>query len=343
VREVCDKGADLTGGTPTDYATYALLVAASTTASGYDTCNALGLFKLGAKPDGRVTLDGRGDTSGTLGYQATAPGIVRKLATGPGGLTDPDEIESGAFDRAVTEIPYVTGFYTGTQAYEVAGALDAVMAGVYGRWGFTRRARLTVGRSPADPSVEPVDRYLPSTFTGGGGQQIETDDDGFALVSHDQASAPAWRVRLPYRHYQTTLDPANVAAAVDEDVRLDFGQPWRYVTDDDATVQSAIPSAGDVVLPGSGIDDPGDAATEAARLLALLSVERTLYTVTVWNPAFQYEVGQIVLLRPAASATRPAGGAGEVFDLGAGKRLEVVGVKIDPAQASAQTILTLWG
>lgn len=343
---VRDNGADLSGGgvpAPVDYATYALLIAASTPAAGYDTCNALGLIRLGAKPAGRVTLDGEGDKAGSLGYTATAAGIVRKIATGPGGLTDPDEIELGAFDSTETDVPYVTGHYTGTQSIDVAEALDAVMAGVFGRWGFTRLGRLTVGRSPADPSTEPVDRYLPSTFTGGGGQQIEVDTEGFAAISHEQASAPVWRLRLPYRRYQAVLDPANVAAAVDEETRLDFGQEWRFAPDSDASIQTAVPSAGDLELPGSSIDTPADAATEVARLLSLLGTERTFYTVTVWNPAFQFEVGQIVFLRPPTSLTRLAGGSGTTFDLGAGKALEVVGIQENPAQTAAQVILTLWG
>ena len=297
----------------------------------YATSLATGFIRLGEAPAGAVTVDAQGDNSGALGYVATFAGIIRKMATGPGGLTDPDELELGTFETVEDDVTYALGFYTGTEAMNVDVAMDRVADGARGWWTFTRIGRLAVGRVPADPSTSLIDRELPSTSTGGGGQQIETDADGFALITRDQASAPAYRVRLPYRRHWTTLDPANVAASVPETTRLDYGKEWRFASLDDAGVQTDVPSAGVVGLDWTLIDTPADAALEVARLLTLFSTERDFYNVTVWNPAFQYEVGQIVRLTAA------------LYDLDAGRRFVAVGVSENPAQPNAQTQLVLWG
>lgn len=325
VNAVRDKGAALSFD-----ADVADITTATPAPGEYATSLAAGYIRLGEAPEGRVTVDAQGANAGSLGYTSTTADIIRKIATGPGGLTDPDDLELGSFDTLDTDAPYVVGYYTGTETKNVDAALDQIAAGIGAWWSFNRLGRLAVGRVPSDPSTAPVDRDLPSIMTGGGGQRIETDGT-FALISRDQASAPAYRVLLPYRRHWQTLDPANVAASVTEATKLDYGKEFRVEPATDATVQTAIPSAGVVELGWGLIDTQANAATEAARLLELFATERDFYTVTVWNPAFQYEVGQIVRV------TAP------LLDLDAGRRFVVVGVEENPAQPKQQTVLTLWG
>jgi len=94
ITAVYDRGAALTIGT--DYPTYAALLAAATAAGHYDTCLALGYFKLGSVPNGTVTADVSGDTTGgDFAFKAAA--IVRRLVVGTAGLSDPQDLYSASF------------------------------------------------------------------------------------------------------------------------------------------------------------------------------------------------------------------------------------------------------
>lgn len=332
VGAVRDKGAALT--LDSDYADITLAAPAG---GEYATCLATGHMMLGASPDGQVTWDGEGDNSGTLAYQSSVSGILRKLFTERGGFTDPDELEVGSFDELEATTSVVIGWYSGTDVINVDAVADEIAADGGNIWWFPNRlGRIKVGRVPADPSTAAVDRYLPSAAAGSG-QQVPKDQPGYGQIGREQASAPAFGVVLPYRRYWKTLDPGNVAASVSDADRQDFGQSYRFKSPTDSTVSDAIPSAGKVEFSTGLIDTAADAQTEASRLLSLFGTERSLFTLQVENPSFQYEPGLIVHVTLPTAALE-----GSKLGLDGGVRAVAVGVTENPAGSENPCTLILW-
>lgn len=304
-----------------DYANYAALVGATIAGGEYGTCLAEGLIRLGASPDGIVTCDAQGDTSGMLGdsgYTSTAADIIRKIVTIKGALTDPDDLDTGSFADLNTATSAVLGVATGLNRVSIAEVVDSVADSAGAFIDFTLNGRLRVRRLE-DPSTATPSHTITS---------IEPDTWG-----GQNADIPAHTVKFGYRHYPQTLSGEEAATSLADATRLDYGQAFRDTTAEDASVLTLHPSAA-LYEVQTLLDASADAATEAARRLAMYKPTRHVYEVQVWDGLYVYALGDVVTLQVPR------------YDLTAGKKFVVIGIDEEPVQSeNHQNIATLrlWG
>jgi hypothetical protein len=313
VDAVYDMGIALTAGA--DYANLAALEAAVPAAGTYVTCLALGLFRLGSAPAGKVTADARGDSTG--GYVSKVGEIVQRILTTRCGVAAGD-IDSASFTALNTAAPGEVGFYT-TSDITRQEAIDTVIASA-GAWlAPTRTGVWQVGQLVA-PSGTPV-----ATFT-----DVEILSLDSRATNDDARGVPVWRVTVRYKPYTAGAATADIAAGVTQARRAELLQPWRDTAATDTTVQAKHLLATDLVRE-TLLNSASDAATEASRLLALHGVRRDFVQAEVWlteaNAAV--DLGRVVrLVTPR-------------LGYGAGRDFIVVGITADGRRQ--RLTLDLWG
>ena len=146
ISAVRDRGVPITFGG--NYGTLAGLQASSLPAGYWQSCIAVGVFRLGALPSGMVTVDAFGDTAAaTGGYTTSLAGIVRKLIEGPGGLAATRWLP-GSFATWPTGASGVVA-----QGGTVAGLLDALARAAAGWWGADELGRIVAG-TIVDPTTQ---------------------------------------------------------------------------------------------------------------------------------------------------------------------------------------------
>lgn len=312
VDAVYDQGVALAAGTTR--ANLAAMEATAPAAGAYDTCLSLGLIRLGAAPAGRITMDARGDASGS--YVNKAADIVSRILTQRCGISSGD-IDSASVTALNTAAAYECGIYiTGETTRQQA--IDAVLASCGGWLAPTRAGSWQVGQLVA-PS---------------GAADFEfTDTDILALdalATRDaEAGVPVWRVKLRGLPY-TEISRADLAGAVTEADKARLLQPWREVTASDSGVQTKHLLAPEMVRD-TAIQNASDMATEAARLLALHKVRRDYVQarVALTEANAAVELGNVVTLTT------------DRLGYSAGRDFVVVGVDADGKRK--RLTLDLWG
>jgi hypothetical protein len=264
-----------------DYGSWGALAAAVPTAGTYITCMALGLIRLGNSTTS-LTVDFRGAAPDGWGYLNTAASIAEHLLRAPGGIL-PDRAQASSFyEWPAGEVRLdATGM-------TVAGALDALAAGVGGWWGADTLGRFR-GSALLLPENEGPSILLEPWMLAAPPQEVEA------------AQAPWWRVRVAYQALgvvQTGEDLPDVISPAD---RAYWGQPYQVVTEYDPEVQSAFPGATDGPLVESAFDDVADARAYAIRLMELFGTGRTAWQVPIrpdqaWRFWSVMEPGQLVRL-----------------------------------------------
>lgn len=117
------------GASAGDHADLAALLAADIPNGGWATCLALGLVRLGAPPDGRVSFDVSGSNAGTGGYARLPGAIIHRIADLAGGTVNSASL--AALDSAR---PYNLGLQLREQVTprEVIGRIADSVAAVAG-------------------------------------------------------------------------------------------------------------------------------------------------------------------------------------------------------------------
>lgn len=309
--EVYDRGVIL--GQNTDHADLAALEAATVPAGFYDTCVALGLFRLGSAPAGRITADVSGDAAG--GYTDDPAEIVRRILIRSG-------IPSGDIDTAsFTALSSAAGLSVGehfTGEVTRQQAIDAILASVGGWLVPTRTGQWQVGQLVA-PSGTPDYSF--------------TDADILALDSRATrdvgAGLPVWRVKLRGLRYAAST-ANDFPVGLGEALRSKLLQEWREAVASDAAVKTKHLLAPEMQVD-TALQEPAEMATEAARLLALHKVRRDYVQarVALTQAAAAVDLGDVVRL------TTPRLG------YGAGRDFIVVGVEHDGKRS--RVTLDLWG
>lgn len=128
-----------------DYATVALLRAASIPSGHYGTCLAEGYIRLGTSPTGAVTADVRGGKFD--GSFVSLPGtMLLKLVTLYGAEFAESEIDVGSFANLDTARPYgVERYIAPDDVMTVADVFSEIMDSLEGSWGDTPQGLLQVG------------------------------------------------------------------------------------------------------------------------------------------------------------------------------------------------------
>lgn len=317
---VKDGGAPLTSDG--DVATYEDLVAATVPAGHFLTCEALGLFRIGAAPVFPVTADVRGDadTLNGLGYPSTRAEIARRVATGRGNirLRDPQDIDGRSFDYLDQWQSATVGRYWADEITK-ADALTELMAGCAGWWSIGIDGRLAVGQLE-DPALRAA------SFT------LDFDGDGSAEVRVDAPSMTDWQpprrsTMVGWGRNYTPLTTDQIAGSVSQAQAAILSSGGRVAPSENAWVASGYPSAKVVMIDGA-YEAEADAQIEADRQRRLFGQVREVIELPVVMDPFAQVVGRVVAI---ANANR--------IGLGSSTKGFCFGVAVN---GNSKVILKLW-
>ncbi|MDQ0462639.1 hypothetical protein QO010_000387 [Caulobacter ginsengisoli] len=309
VERVYDRGAELSFAA--DYATSALLQAATVSGGTYATCLAEGYLRLGAAPAGTVSVDA---TQGATASARTAAQILRALAIAAG--VDGAYISAADVTALEAANPATIGLWlSGDETF--ASAMDRVAGSVGAYYGFDPAGLLRMARLTA-PSGLPVYDF----------QDLDILD--IERRPARDGDLPAWSYTV--RHSKLwAVQGSDLAGGVAPARRAVLASEYRAEKAEDPAVKTqyllAAEETTDTLLTSAA-----DAAVEAARRLALFKVHRDFFDVTVpvallATPGLR--VGAVVQLSNAR------------FGLAGGRLFVVLGVK--PELARNRATLTLWG
>lgn len=310
ITAVYDRGVALSFGA--DYATNALLTAASVSAGNYSTCIAEGMFRVGSTPSGTITADVSGDNRDSS-FVTTSADIVRRILQSSS-IADPDGLYLPSFTQVNTLQPADIGYYVGPDdTNTIADAIANIMGGIGGWGGFRRNGKFALG-----VFLTPVGGITSHRFDR---------SDVFSIGREALPSAltpPPYRFRCAYQHNWTVQN--DVAASVGATRASFLAQADRYSDSIDNGIRVDHPFAHDRDPIASYFNLEADAQTESDRLLALYSIGAGLYRFTVGVEPFAFDVGDIVTL------TYPR------WDLSSGRDLRVVEMTEDAANNTIELV-----
>lgn len=316
---VYDSGYELTA--TSDYGTLALLRAATLVPGQYATCIALGIFRLGGKPDGKVTCDFEGDNSS--GYVETIADVIRFLVENAADVGGTD-FDDAAFDLFNTLQPAEICYYLDHESNETLAQTIANLMGRIGWAGFTRLGFFEIRRFDA-PGIVAAQAY----------DQIDVSSERIQRIALPSGVEPiVSRVRVTWGHNFTPMTNTEIVGDVLENqaARAAFLQSdVRTVStsdEDAAEIEADHPLAKEPEPFRLYFVDAADAQTEADRLFALYGVERAMYRFTVKGRMFLQDVGDTIHL------TYPR------WDLTDGKYGVVV--EVDDSVNDNETTITVW-
>ncbi len=313
---VYDKGAALTFS-GTDRANLAALEAAAIAAGQYDTCKALGLFRLGGTAAGRVTADVRGDNSGT-GYVDRPGAIMRRILETKCGQSG--QIATASFTALDAAANYEAGVWIGAET-TARPVLEQMGASVGASCTPDRLGQWTATQIVA-PTGTPV-----ATFADGDFETIEreaTNDPGGGI--------PVWKVTLRFQRYWTEFtatDLVGVGGSLTEARRNELLQAWRTTDPATDSATQTLHLLATTLDRDTLLISATDAASERDRLLTLHKARRDYVRLTVPLDATStaLDVGQVVQVTTAA------------LGYGAGRKFVILGI----TREDRRIILDLWG
>lgn len=322
IGEVRDKGVLLTAS-GADYSTVAALRTASIPSGQYATARALGLVRLGSSPHGQVTC---APVKGANAAARTAGQLARRVLLKAGYVQDTDFLASDVTALDALNSAEV-GYYVDTEeettldvVRKVLGSIGATI--VPNRLGVFRLVRFSA------PSGYPVLTLTSADLltTGEQGQkaidQLATGDEGKGV--------PAWKVSVKYRRNWSVMTNNDLASVnVTAAFRSFATEEWRTAVASDAAVKTKHKLSPELTFETYLVSEAA-AQTEANRLLALHSVRRERFKVTVksWM-AEPLDLGSVINLK----ITR--------FGLSAGRLFTVIGITEN--YQTGNTTLDLWG
>lgn len=300
---IYDRGIELTVDTTADYATYAALKAATITPGRWASCNASGVVRFGAKPDGTIT--------GTPSGGAVSDGHVAGSPSSGTALTDTASLAHYAIIHSGAEVLVDTAsvvavktaqpapiqyFIPAGDTRTVRKVLDDLMGGIGGYSYFKADRSLTLGivKLPTGTvitSLTEMDWYEQV--------RLQTLPDDFAI--------PANRVLVAFdRNF--TIQP-ELDTEVDADVQTLRKDPYSIALSDDtvtmAAITAAFPNATDSKVIEAWFANEADAVAEANRQLVLRGGgPRSLVQVTVSELAYTLNIGDVAELTDGSDTPR---------------------------------------
>ena len=311
VDAVYDRGAALTnGGDVSDAAT---LQTTSPAAGTFVTCITAGLFRLGSTPAGTITAD---VTQGVTSAQRTAGQILSALAMAAG--LSAGEINASDVAGLDAANSATLGLWLNDQATTFAQAMDRAANSVGAYYGFDAAGTLRMARLSAPAGTEAL--------------AIEEYDilDTLERRPARDGDIPAWSYTV--RHSRIwTVQASDVASSVTASRRAALATEYGTARAEDAAVKSQFLLAAEEVAD-TALAVAAEAATEAARRLALYKVRRNFFEVAIAADTFLSSGAALMGVVKLTSAR---------FGLSGGSLFRLLGVRLDLAKNRA--VLTLWG
>lgn len=225
------------------------------------TDNGDGTFTLTNNPDGKVTADVTGETTGT-----------------PQDIAEWIAAEAGETDYDFSGLPsYSCGLYLQDDR-SARKAIDEVVksAGAVARW--TRLGKMVAYQLD-----------VPGTSSA----TFSPDDIQERGMSVARMEPPKTRIRLGYEKNFATQDEGSVAASVSVANKDRYSREYREVKSDN-NVSATYPAAKEDELRGTLITNTTDAQSEADRRASLRSTQRIVYSFSAYAAPFQVGIGDTI-------------------------------------------------
>jgi hypothetical protein len=301
---IYDRGVELTVSATADYASYAALTAGTITAGRWASCNALGIIRLGAKPDGTIT--------GTPSGGAVSNGLVAGSPTVGTALTDTASLVHWAITNSGANIvvdvasilavksaqPAPIQYFLGADENNktLRQVIDDLMRGIGGFAGFRADRSFNIG-----------------IFTLPTGAVVGdfTDKDWFGDVKlaplPESYAVPPRRVFAAYSR-NFTQQP-EIDATVDASTQTLRKDPYSIAVSNDSATSAAIaaayPNSTDSEVIPSWFANSSDAVTECNRVLVLKGgAARSLIRVDLTEVAFNLDIGKVERLTDTTGTPR---------------------------------------
>ena len=299
---VFDGGVALTAGA--NHATYDLLAAATVTAGTYQTCLALGFFRLGSDPAKGVTVHADGHSAAGI--------TTRSLATWLATQLEPQiwvDIDTAAF----ATLPARNAGWYWTEPFSYREALDRFIGDTGYFWGAVKTGPVTVGK--LDP---PVEASSVATY------------DMADIISLERVSLPSGyesthaRRLVRYRRNWTIQGITELAgAAVEKPAR---GVEWKQVSASSATVAR---NATEPPILDTSLALAADAQSLANALIALHGARRRMFSLVLRAQGLLPSLADtIIVIYPR-------------YGLDGGVAFRVVSLEID--FGAGEMTMLLWG
>lgn len=329
VTHVYDRGVELVVNATADYSNYANLIAATITPGRYATCLALGLIRLGAKPDGVVTVTANGAVSNGLiptalsgvFFSDTASCVHYLLTISSANVV----VDTASVIAAKAAQGAAIGYFIGPDdSKTLRQAIDDLMYGVLGWAGFRRDRTFDMGLIALPGSV-PL-----ASYTGDG-----TGEDFYTLRQlplPSGMSPPPYRIRAAYSRNWTEQD--DIDATVDAGTQTLRKDLYSIAISTDSATTTAIlaahPQAQDPEVWPSYFNLSADAVSFANATLTLFGgATRILCEVVLTAAAYALNVGNPVQVTDSR------------YGLSGGKMLSIV--SIDDDTTEEQATVQAWG
>lgn len=312
---VYDKGAPFTKGA--DYATNALLQAATVSAGSYATCFAEGLFRLNASIAGQVTAD---VLEGATASDRSAARVAYRLVK-IAGVSD-DEISMGDLIAFGAAQPTPVGiFVSGDET--VRSALNKVIESVGGYAVFDAIGILRMGRL-VEPFGDPV--------------LTLTESQAIDITRQAQRDGDLPNHAVVMNHTKNwTLQSSDVAGSVNQDRRNFLKKDFRQAVAEAGSVKVKHPLSPAIEFDSLMVDQAneanGPADVEAKRILALYRTRRDLVEVTVHLDVLRKSGVPSLMSAVRLNVTRPG--------LPPSKLFWVLGFRLELRRKQAKMLL--WG
>lgn len=322
VAEVRDRGV-LIPYSGQDFTTVSGLRTASVPPAQFATARNLGLFRLGSKPEGQITVapvvgaDAAARTAGQLARRVLLRGgFIEGVHFRAKDIAKLDELNSAEI-----------GLYVDTEEQKTLDVVRKILGSIGAtivpdRLGVYRMLRFDA--PTAYPAVTFTEADLLTTGANGGRaiQSLPTADEGRGV--------PAWKVTVKYRHNSAVMTNSDLnLVSVTDAFKAFASEEWRTVTAVNNAVKAVDKLSPELTFETYLLSEAA-AQAEANRKLALHSVPRDLFQIAVRS---EYVEGVDLNSSVAIQLNR--------FGLDAGKKFAVIG--IDEDHASRKTTLDLWG
>ena len=302
-----------------DFPSIAALIAASIPGGSCGTCLTLGLVRFGGaftgKPGFVFTADVvEGATLAQRSASAVAQRILAKMGIAGASLV------ASSFTALQAAAPQEVGIYISDETTALA-ALSMILGSVGASIVPNALGQFEVQQMRA-PGVPVFSLTMDDILTDQGGSI------GIVANPDTDAGLPAWRVVLRHSKIYRTHSESEVGPCAAER-RIALGSEYREVRAESAAVRTKHLLAPELTIE-TLLTNAADAASEAARRLALYSVRRDVLSFPV-----RRDDAVAAVLGATGTVTMPR------LSYQSGRNMVVIGRTEDPA--NERVVLTLWG